>query len=309
MIDTLHSKRLRPAPVSGASLVLLIVLFLHLARRAPAEARAQRDSAPLPAAAQALQLPTSSNGATTVILHRQYLPVGGALPSLAPTCPTISAAQFPVMAPRLSYITDAEGSPDLNLSLRGWYHVAEPLHFVTYAGPEPPDRQHPLLLSNIVPGSTEASFVATYQVNEWDWLGCNCPVPRSRTPYPVTMLGLVSSPGQPVYIAARDLPVSPAGMTAMVIYADANQLALTYTSEDRVDTGYMVHLVNICVDPNLVALYRRLDSEGRHQLPAAYNNTVVGTALDSEVDVVVRDTGSFLDPRSGLDWWSDQVPP
>ena len=71
----------------------------------------------------------------------------------------------------------------------------------------------------------------------------------------------------------------------------------------------MVHLVNICVDPNLVALYRRLDSEGRHQLPAAYNNTVVGTALDSEVDVVVRDTGSFMDPRSGLDWWSDQVLP
>jgi len=250
-----------------------------------------------------------SNGAPAVISPRQFLPVGGAFPSLAHTCPTTSAAQFPVMAPRLSYITDAEGSPDLNLNLRGWYQVDEPLHFVTYPGPEPPDRQHALLLSNVVPGSAEASFVATYQVNEWDWLGCNCPVPRSRTPYPVTMLGLLSRPGQPVYIAARDLPVSPEGMTAMVMYADANQLALTYTSEDRVDIGYMVHLVNICVDPALVALYRRLDSEGRHQLPAAYNNTVVGTALDSEVDVVVRDTGSFMDPRSGLDWWSDQVPP
>jgi len=76
-----------------------------------------------------------------------------------------------------------------------------------------------------------------------------------------------------------------------------------------VDTGYLVHLQNLCVDPNLVDLYNRLDREGRHNLPAVYNGSVVGVALGEEVDVVVRDSGSFMDPRSWQDWWSNQPAP
>ena len=95
----------------------------------------------------------------------------------------------------------------------------------------------------------------------------------------------------------------------MVLYADAGQLALKYTAEDRIDTGYLLHLVNLCVDPNLVDLYQRLDAAGRHWLPAVSDGSAVGAALGSEVGVVVRDSGSFLDPRSRQDWWQDQPEP
>jgi hypothetical protein len=86
-------------------------------------------------------------------------------------------------------------------------------------------------------------------------------------------------------------------------------LALKYTSEDRVDTGYLVHLSHLCVDPNLVALYEQLDAAGRHWLPGVYNDSVVATALEGEVRVSVRDSGAFLDPRSWQDWWQDEPPP
>jgi hypothetical protein len=214
------------------------------------------------------------------------------------------------MAPRQSLIGGAALSPDLNMDVRSWHPVEEFLGFVRYPYPpgEPPDNQHPLHLSNIA-GSTMTSFVSTYQVNDWDWLGCNCAVPRSSSPYPVTMLGLRTTPGQALRIASRGMPVDPEGFTAMVLYADAGQIALKYTWEDRVDTGYLLHLVNLCVDPNLVALYQRLDAAGRHRLPAVNNGSIIGTAQGNEVDVIVRDSGSFLDPRSWQDWWQDQPQP
>ena len=71
--------------------------------------------------------------------------------------------------------------------------------------------------------------------------------------------------------------------------------------------GYVVHLEDVCVDPNLLALYRaQTDSDGYHHtghLPALLNNQALGTALNTEVKVVIRDKGSFMDPRSRKDWW------
>jgi hypothetical protein len=196
------------------------------------------------------------------------------------------------------------------MSVRGWYPVEEVLGFVRYPYPPdaPPDAEHPLRLSNIA-GSTVESFVDTYQTNDWDWLGCNCAVPRRSSPYPVTMLGLRTTPGQVIRIAGRDRQVDPQGYNAMVLYADVGQIALKYTWEDRVDEGYLVHLVNLCVDPNLVALYEHLDAEGRRRLPGVTNLSAIGTARGDKVDVIVRDSGSFLDPRSWQDWWQDQPPP
>jgi len=89
------------------------------------------------------------------------------------------------------------------------------------------------------------------------------------------MLGLRTTPGQPLRIASRNLSVDPRGFTAMVLYADAGQIALKYTWEDRVDTGYLLQLVNLCVDPNLVALYQRLNAAGRHTLPAVDNLSII----------------------------------
>ena len=46
---------------------------------------------------------------------------------------------------------------------------------------------------------------------------------------------------------------------------------------------------------------------GRDELPALRRSDTIGTALSSSVMVAVRDTGSFMDPRSGKDWWQDTV--
>jgi hypothetical protein len=69
-----------------------------------------------------------------------------------------------------------------------------------------------------------------------------------------------------------------------------------------VANGYSVHLTNLCVDPNLLALYRSSNSAGRSYLPALRNEEVLGTAAGSLL-VAVRDRGVFLDPRSRKDWW------
>jgi hypothetical protein len=239
-----------------------------------------------------------------------YLPLLASRAAIGTACPSGSTAQWAEVSPTRSLIAGAAASPDLNMNVRGWVSVEEFLGFVQYSYPpdSPPDTVHPLLLSNIA-GSTEGSFVRTYQVNDWDWLGCNCAKPRNPSPYPVTMLGLRTAPGQALRIASRSLPINSQGHTAMVLYADATQIALKYTREDRVDEGYLVHLVNLCVDPNLVALYQRLDAAGRKKLPAVSNLSIIGTGLGDEVDVIVRDSGAFLDPRSRQDWWQDQPLP
>jgi hypothetical protein len=294
----------------GAIFIILLAVTVLLATPVRAGDLSVTDPPPTPAAQVYLPAIFSSVKVAPVITHTVYLPLVTHQPVVQYECPRSSTATWGAMQPWQSYISGAAGSPDLNMNVRGWYPVNEFLGFVRYPYPpdEPPDTQHPLHLSNIA-GSTVSSFVSTYQANDWDWLGCNCGVPRSPSPYPVTMLGLRTTPGQALRIASRNLPVDPAGFKAVVLYADAGQLALKYTAEDRVDNGYLVHLVNLCVDPNLVEWYQRLDAAGRRWLPAVFDDSVIGVAQGSEVDVIVRDSGSFLDPRSRQDWWQDQPEP
>ena len=304
--------RLATACAAGLGSIFIVSLALTVLLATPARAGDRSDTGSPLTLVPRVYLPAihSSVTAAPAITHTVYLPRVTHQPAVQYDCPGSSTATWGAMQPLQSFIGGAAGSPDLNMNVRGWYAVNEFLGFVRYSYPpdEPPDTLHPLYLSNVA-GSNASSLVSTYQLNDWDWLGCNCAVPRSPSPYPVTLLGLRTTPGQPLHIASRDLPVDPAGFKAMVLYADAGQLALKYTAEDRIDTGYLVHLVNLCVDPNLVDLYQRLDAAGRHWLPAVFDGSVVGAAQGGEVDVVVRDSGSFLDPRSRQDWWQDQPEP
>lgn len=300
----------RCMPALAIILLAATGLTLLFATRAGASSQFEPDPPPTPPAR--IYFPTISGVITQtgVVTMTTYLPLLHNRSVLHYPCPGSSTVLWAEMSPRQGGISGAAESPDLNMNVRGWSLADEALGFVRYPYPpdEPPDTLHPLHLSNIA-GSTGASFVSTYQVSDWDWLGCDCATPRASLPYPVTMLGLGTTPGQTLHIAGRNLPVDPAGYTAMVLYADAGQIALKYTWEDRVDTGYLVHLVNLCVDPNLVDLYQRLNAEGRRKLPAVTNLSVVGLAAGYEVDVIVRDSGSFLDPRSWQDWWQDQPAP
>ena len=85
--------------------------------------------------------------------------------------------------------------------------------------------------------------------------------------------------------------------------ADDDSITLKYTREDNVVSGYTVHVVGLCVEPALRALYAANHAAGRGDLPALAGNQAFGRARSSEVLVSIRDTGSFMDPRSRKDWW------
>lgn len=94
-------------------------------------------------------------------------------------------------------------------------------------------------------------------------------------------------------------------MVAMVLYASERELTLAYTRQDSVTAGYVVHLLNFCVDVNLVAQHRARISDGRRatgQLPGVRVNQPVGAAL-GPIIVAIRDRGAFLDSRSQKDRW------
>jgi hypothetical protein len=120
---------------------------------------------------------------------------------------------------------------------------------------------------------------------------------------PVSLIAMDSSPGEPVRVPSRNSEIYGGGYVALVLYADGSQLTVAYTREDSVANGYVVHLEEYCVDPNLLALYQSDNNAGRAYLPAVTNGEVVGTALYNRILVGVRDRGMFGDPRSRKDWW------
>lgn len=190
---------------------------------------------------------------------------------------------------------------DLNLALRGYTVTVAALNLVDYNGDTDVDAPQ---LSGIYTTPHLPNLVATYQVHDWDW---NCSPQGCRgnpiTDYPVTLLELATSPNEPLFIPTRGPEIYPGGYKALVLYAEATRLTLVYTRHDTVAGGYAVHLEDIRVDPGLLALYQSADAAGRHNLPALRNGQRLGFANGNSLKVALRDTGSFLDPRSHKDWW------
>lgn len=234
-----------------------------------------------------------------------YLPLV-ASPDPTPICPTSSNATFsliPIEGPPADHPDYLHG--DLNLSLRGYDPTGGTLGLVNYNGST--DSNSPQLAGLFSPNRFPG-ISAVYRVYSWNWAcgpdGCRGPIINSPA---VTLADLIASPGEPLSIPERNPDIFGGGYKAIVLYAEAQRITLGYTRQDSVANGYSVHLENICVDPNLLALYRaQTNGTGWHvtgQLPGLRNNQVLGTALGSEVKVAIRDRGTFLDPRSRKDWW------
>jgi len=230
-----------------------------------------------------------------------------------PVCPPESTATFDLIPIEGRPMADHPDSlhADLNLSLRGYSPISESLKLVHYNGDTDPNalRLHGLFEPNRAPKIT-----GVYQINEWVWdagqCGGNARGCRGEPIdvfWPVTLAGFRTTPGEAIYIPERGPQIHPGGYIAMVLYAEEQRITLGYTRRDYVPAGYTVHLENICVDPNLLALYQaQTNAEGWHTsgfLPALRNNQAVGVARGNEIRVAVRDAGSFMDPRSHKDWW------
>jgi hypothetical protein len=234
------------------------------------------------------------------------LPVKLYLPSISgnplPACSLTSERAYsviPVDGPPAEHPDDLHG--DLNLDLRGHTPVSATLAIIDINGPT--DGDAPQLPGIFAVGRTPV-FTSSHRVYGWDW-ACGehgCPSP-DLTPAEVSLLGLGAAAEETISIPSRGPQIYAGDYKALVLYATQNRITLGYTRQDSVAPGYVIHLESLCVDPNLLALYRQANAAGRGNLPALHNDEILGTARAGEVLVAVRDRGSFMDPRSRKDWW------
>jgi hypothetical protein len=209
-------------------------------------------------------------------------------------------------------VTDrpAEVHADLNLSLRGYRLTTNFLGLVDLPGDTDPLAPQ---LPGLFDDNRTPAFTNLYQVYDWDWL-CNCRSNPLTNP-PVTLAGFAVAPGEIIYmppsgytigtrlfVPERGVTVGE-GYEALVLYANTQRITLKYTREDNVVSGYTLHIEDICVEPSLLALYEYWNNNKRTSLPALRSGQAIGRARTTEIQVAIRDCGSFMEPRSRKDWW------
>lgn len=225
----------------------------------------------------------------------------------AASCPAVASGYelVPIEGPVYKNNALTDENADLRLSIIGLAPTGAPLALVDYNGPTDPDapKLHGLFEPNRVP-----SFTATHLRYNWSW-SSDAPPYGARgglnSDWPVAAVDMLAAPGEAIHPPERGPVIWGGGQVALVIYAGEREVTLAYTRHDGVEIGYVVHMLNLCVDPGLVAQYRAQLADGRRAtglLPGVRANQPLGTALGA-VTVAIRDRGAFLDPRSRKDWW------
>lgn len=211
--------------------------------------------------------------------------------------PGVSYISFPIIPPPTDRPAEEHG--DLNLALRGYAPTTADLHLQDYGGDTDPSAPQ---LDTLFANNRLPIFSNVYQVRHWDW-NCNCQADLITDP-DVTHLGMVVTAGEVIHVPDSGYNIG-GDNDVLVLYASEDRITLKYTGEDNVIQGYTIHIENICVEPDLLALYRHWNKVGREQLPALPGGQPLGRAIAGEISVSVRDNGTFLDPRSGKDWWKN----
>jgi hypothetical protein len=239
--------------------------------------------------------PAVADPSTGDARHRIYTPVVGSAPA-TPTCevPGQTYGSLYVAGPPLDFPV-AENA-DVNLGVRGYAPVDAPLKLVSYGPVTDPKAPQ---FAGMFADNRRPTFVAAYQRYRWDF-DCNCATDIS-SPWPATVLGLGVRPGEVIGAPDSGYDIG-GGHEYMVLFADTTRLTLRVGNEDNL-SGYVIHLEDVCVEPDLLALYRDLNDAGRERLPVLDGRQPVGRALGGEIKVAIRDSGHFLDPRSRNDWW------
>lgn len=223
-------------------------------------------------------------------------------PIAAGDCPPSSANSYttvPIAGGGLAHPDSLHA--DLNLALRGYTPTDAPADLFNKDGPVDGD---PPQLAGIFGDFRRPAFGPSFRVYDWDWAcgehGCRGGLVDTGAS---TLLTLYANPGEALGVPHRGAQIYGGGYKALVLYAESNRITLGYTREDSVANGYAVHLENLCVDPNLLALYQSSNATGRAFLPGLREDEILGIAAAGQVLVAVRDRGVFFDPRSRLDWW------
>ena len=242
-----------------------------------------------------------------------YLP----LMSNEQACPTSSENAYALVqllenSPRPPYPDQFHA--DLNLAYRGYEPVTGAALALLV---DPPVRSWPYSttkplnapkLSTLFNANPRPAIVSTDQVYDWDWSQSDG---GSRAGlldnWQTTLIGLENMAGDTIFLPSRATEIYTGGYKALVLYADETQLTVTYEHTDSVAIGYSIHLENLCVDANLLALYRsQIMTDGLRAtelLPGLQNGQPLGTSRGSPLKVATRYYGNFMDPRSAKDWW------
>jgi hypothetical protein len=248
-------------------------------------------------AATTFQSPLSPSPDWPEATYRIYLPIIRQTVSPAVSCNTTTGQTYGKLPPVQPTGGDVSKHPDINLAIRGYSSTTAPLVLVDYGGNVDPNAPQ---LYTLFANRRTPAFVSAFRVNRWDWT-CNCrggPILK----WDVTLLGMRTTAGETIHLPVAGYDIG-GGYGALVLYAEPTRITLKYTRDDNVIGGYTIHLENICVDANLLNLYRSLNAAGRGELPALRPGQALGRASGTEIRAAVRDVGSFLDPRSRKDWW------
>lgn len=191
-----------------------------------------------------------------------------------------------------------ESNPDLNLSLLGYQPNGAAPTFKDYG---PADDPLAPQLRGLFADRRQPSFTTAFSNNGWDW-NSNTPTPPSPSQYEVAVIGVAVTPGEMLFMPGSGRSIGN-DYSALVLYADGNQITLKYTPEDSIARGYTVFIEGISVNPQLMAVYQSSNGAGRGSLPALKTGQQIGTAQGGEIRIAVRDNATFMDPRSLQDWW------
>ena len=265
--------------------VLLIPLIAGMNPQVPAVAPAPLPPTPAPA-----PLPPTPTPPTPV-----PPPTPAPQPDPSAPIPGESYGTLPIVGPPTGRPAAQHG--DLNLALRGYSPTTARLGLIDMAGPT--DARAPQLAGLFADQRTPV-FSGVYRVNNWDWSKNARGGPI--TDFEVTLLGCQVAMAETIHTPNADYSIGQ-GYAVLVLYADHERITLKYTGEDSVVIGYTLHVEGVSVEPNLLALYDRMNAAGRRQLPALRAGQAFGRALSSEIRAAIRDSGRFMDPRVRKDWW------
>lgn len=247
--------------------------------------------------------------------------------SFSTACPTASGNSY---GAGIMYQFDGDdpvrrawNHADKNLDLRG-YSLTSGTTGLVDVGRDAGETIKPPQLKTLFSPVRVPTFTNVYRVNTWNWDPRGPAYPGTRggsiTIPSVTLLGMQTAVGEQLHAPTHGRNIGDDfGLGgSMVIYADANTIAIHYTREDTAALGYTVHIDNICVDPNLLALYNSLDVTARntysgsrpygYNLPGLTAGKVFGTASANVIFVAIVDSGALMDPRSCKEWWYWEVP-
>ena len=200
------------------------------------------------------------------------------------------------------------GHPDYNIALRGWEAVPNARKEIYDMGPSAdPDPNTPPQLKGLFADNRIPQVSGTYQMYDWNWgAGDNIGSKGGlySAPPEVQLLGTLVTKGEVLKVPDSGYEIT-SGYEVMVLYADDNSIMLSYKGEDTAATGYVLHVLDVCVEPRLLALYTASNQGGgaRVRLPALKAGQAFGRSKETEVKFTIRDTGSFMEPRNTQNWW------